>query len=81
MSVVSAGLCRRRMSHRQGEDDQDPPRPFKQYKGKAVYLEQLGSKKKRWLDRATYVEVVEEATTDQVEQGGQLRIASDQIAF
>jgi hypothetical protein len=41
-----------------GGDDQDPPCPFKQDKGKEVYLEQLGGKKKRKLDRATGAVVV-----------------------
>ena len=63
-----------------GGDDQDPPRSFRQVRVKTVYLEQQGGKKKRRLDRATRV-VIAVAAVDQVEQGGQLRIASDQIAF
>jgi hypothetical protein len=63
-----------------GGDDQDPPRPFRQDKGKAVYLKKQGGKKKRRLDRATHAKVVA-AAADQAEQGGQLRIACDQIAF
>eukprot|EP00267_Zea_mays_P054666 XP_020407922.1 predicted GPI-anchored protein 58 [Zea mays] len=70
------------MSHHQGGgDDQDPPRPFRQDKGKTVYLEQQGGKKKRWLDRATRAAIAIVAASDQVEQVGQLRISSDKIAF
>jgi hypothetical protein len=64
-----------------GGDDQDPPRPFRQDKGKTVYLEQQGGKKKRWLDRATRAAIAIVAASDQVEQVGQLRISSDKIAF
>jgi hypothetical protein len=35
-----------------GGDDEDPPRPFRQVKGKIVYLEQQEGRKKRRLDRA-----------------------------
>jgi hypothetical protein len=35
-----------------GGDDEDPPRPFRQVKGKTVYLEQPEGRKKRRLDRA-----------------------------
>jgi hypothetical protein len=35
-----------------GGDDEDPPRPFRQVKGKTVYLDQQEGKKKRRLDRA-----------------------------
>jgi hypothetical protein len=35
-----------------GGDDEDPPRPFGQVKGKTVYLEQQEGRKKRCLDRA-----------------------------
>jgi hypothetical protein len=34
-----------------GGDDEDPPRPFRQVKGKTVYLEQQEGRKKRRLDR------------------------------
>jgi hypothetical protein len=82
LSVSSSGWCGRRMSHHQGGgDDQDPPRPFRQDKGKTVYLEQQGGKKKRWLDRATRAAIAIVAASDQVEQVGQLRISSDKIAF
>jgi hypothetical protein len=36
-----------------GGNDQDPPRPFRQDKGKDDYLELQGGKKKRKLDTAT----------------------------
>jgi hypothetical protein len=35
-----------------GGNDEDPPRPFRQVKGKTVYLEQQKGRKKRRLDRA-----------------------------
>ena len=35
-----------------GGDDEDPPRPFRQVKGKTIYLEQQEGRKKRCLDRA-----------------------------
>jgi hypothetical protein len=47
-----------------GGDDQDPPCPFRQYKGKTVYLEQQGGKKKRRLDRATPAAIVAMAAAD-----------------
>jgi hypothetical protein len=63
-----------------GGDDQDPPRPFRQVKGKLVYLEQQEGRKKRCLDRAARAAIAAVAV-DQAKQGGQLRISSDQIAF
>jgi hypothetical protein len=35
-----------------GGDDEDPPRPFRQVKGKTMYLEQQEGCKKRRMDRA-----------------------------
>jgi hypothetical protein len=35
-----------------GGDDEDPRRPFRQVKGKTVYLEQQEGRKKRRMDRA-----------------------------
>jgi hypothetical protein len=35
-----------------GGDDEDPHRPFRQVKGKTVYLEQQEGHKKRRMDRA-----------------------------
>jgi hypothetical protein len=60
-------------------DDEDPPRPFKQVKGKTVYLEQQEGHKKRRLDRAT--RAAQAAAAEQAERGGQLQISSDQIAY
>jgi hypothetical protein len=56
-----------------GGDDEDPPHPFRQVKGKTVYLEQQEGHKKRRMDRA--------AAAEQAEQGAQLQIPSDQIAY
>jgi hypothetical protein len=64
-----------------GGNDQDPPRPFRQDKGKEVYLELQGGKKKIRLDRATRAAVAAAVAADQAEQGGQLRIASNHIVF
>jgi hypothetical protein len=36
----------------EGGDDEDPLCPFRQVKGKTVYLEQQEGRKKRRLDRA-----------------------------
>jgi hypothetical protein len=64
-----------------GGDDEDPPRPFRQVKGKTVYLEQQESRKKRRLDRAARAAAAAVADTEQAEQGAQLQIPSDQIAY
>jgi hypothetical protein len=64
-----------------GGDDEDPPRPFRQVKGKTVYLEQQEGRKKRRMDRAARAALAAVAAADQDEQGGQLRISSDQIAY
>jgi hypothetical protein len=63
-----------------GGDYQDPPRPFRQDKGKDIYLQQQGGKKKRNLDKATRAAVAARGA-DRAEQGGQLRIASNQILY
>jgi hypothetical protein len=63
-----------------GGDDEDPPRPFRQVKGKTVYLEQQESRKKRCLDRAARAAIAA-AAAEHVERGGQLKISSDQIAY
>jgi hypothetical protein len=65
-----------------GGDDEDPPRPFRQVKGKTVYLEQQEGHKKRRLDRAARVALaaVAAAAAEQAERCGQLQILSDQIA-
>jgi hypothetical protein len=61
-----------------GGDDEDPPRPFRQVKGKTVYLEQKEGHKKWRLDRAARAAI---AAAEQAERGGQLQISSDQIAY
>jgi hypothetical protein len=61
-----------------GGDDEDPPRPFRQVKGKTVYLEQQEGRKKRRLDRAARAAA---AAAEQAEQGPQLQIPSDQIVY
>jgi hypothetical protein len=38
-----------------GGDDEDPPRPLRQVKGKTVYLEQQEGRKKRRMDRSARV--------------------------
>jgi hypothetical protein len=64
-----------------GGDDEDPPRPFRQVKGKTVYLEQQEGCKKRRMDRAARAAAAAAAAAEQAEQGAQLQIPSDQIAY
>jgi hypothetical protein len=64
-----------------GGDDEDPPRPFRQVKGKTVYLEQQEGRKKRRLDRAGRAALAAAAAAKQAERGDQLRISLDQIAY
>jgi hypothetical protein len=54
-----------------GEDDEDHPRPFRQVKGKTVYLEQQEGRKKRHLDRASRAALAAAAAVDQAEQDRQ----------
>jgi hypothetical protein len=63
-----------------GGDDEDPPRPFRQVKGKTVHLEQQEGHKKRCLDRAARA-VITAAAAEPAERGAQLQIPSDQIAY
>jgi hypothetical protein len=64
-----------------GGDDEDPPRPFWQVKGKTVYLEQQEGRKKRRLDRAARAALAAVAANEQVERGAQLEIPLDQIPY
>jgi hypothetical protein len=64
-----------------GGDDEDPPRPFRQVKGKTVYLEQHEGRKKRRMDRAACAALSAATAAEQAERGGQLQISSDQIAY
>jgi hypothetical protein len=64
-----------------GGDDEDPPRPFRQVKGKTVYLEQQEGRKKRRLDRAAQAALAAAVAAEQAERGGQLQISSDQITY
>jgi hypothetical protein len=48
----------------EGGDDEDPPSPFRQVKGKTVYLEQREGRKKRRLDRAARVALATAAATE-----------------
>jgi hypothetical protein len=63
-----------------GGDEEDPPRPFRQVKGKTVYLEQHEARKKQHLDRAARAALAA-AGAEQAERGDQLHIPSDQIAY
>jgi hypothetical protein len=63
-----------------GGDDEDPPRPFRQVKGRTIYLEQQKGRKKQCLDRAARASLAA-AADEQAERGGQLQISSDQIAY
>jgi hypothetical protein len=64
-------------------DDEDPRRPFRQVKGKTVYLEQQEGRKKRRMDRAARAAVVTAAVAaaEQAELGDQPQTPSDQIAY
>ena len=62
-----------------GGDDEDPRRPFRQVKGKTVYLEQQEGRKKRRTDRAARAAAA--AAAAQAELGDQPQTPSDQIAF
>jgi hypothetical protein len=53
-------------------NDEDPPCPFRQVKGKTVYLEQQEGRKKRCMDRAAHVALAAATVTEQAERGGQL---------
>ena len=64
-----------------GGDDEDPPRPFWQVKGKTVYLEQQEGRKKRRTDRAARAAVATTAAAAQAELGDQPQTPSDQIAY
>jgi hypothetical protein len=52
-----------------GGDDEDPPRPFRQVKGKTVYLEQQEGRKKRCLDRAAQAAIAATTAAEQAERG------------
>jgi hypothetical protein len=64
-----------------GGDDEDPRRPFRQVKGKTVYLEQQEGRKKRRMDRAARAAVVAAAAAEQAKLGDQPQTPSDQIAY
>jgi hypothetical protein len=61
-----------------GGDDEDPRRPFRQVKGKTIYLEQQEGRKKRRMDRAARAAA---AAAAQAELGDQPQTPSDQIAY
>jgi hypothetical protein len=63
-----------------GGDDEDPRRPFRQVKGKTVYLEQQEGRKKRRTDRAARAAAAAAAAA-QAELGDQPQTPSDQIAY
>jgi hypothetical protein len=64
-----------------GGDDEDPRRPFRQVKGKIVYLEQQEGRKKRRTDREARVAAAAAAAAAQAALGDQPQTPSDQIAF
>jgi hypothetical protein len=47
-----------------GGDDEDPPRPFRQVKGKTVYLEQQEGRKKQRLERAARAAIAAAAAAE-----------------
>jgi hypothetical protein len=62
-----------------GGDDEDPRRPFKQVKGKTVYLEQQEGHKKRRTDKAARAAAAAAAAATQAELGDQPQTPLDQI--
>jgi hypothetical protein len=64
-----------------GGDDEDPRRPFRQVKGKTVYLEQQEGRKKRRMDRAARAAAAAAAAAEQAELGDQPHTPLDQIAY
>jgi hypothetical protein len=64
-----------------GGDDEDPRRPFRQVKGKTVYLEQQEDRKKQCMDRAARAAAAAAAAAEQAELGDQPQTPSDQIAY
>jgi hypothetical protein len=64
-----------------GGDDEDPRRPFRQVKGKTVYLEQQEGRKKTSMDRAARAAAAAAAAAEQAELGDQPQTPSDQIAY
>jgi hypothetical protein len=63
-----------------GADDEDPRRPFRQVKGKTVYLEQQEGRKKRRTDRAARAAAAAAAAA-QAELGDQPETPLDQIVY
>jgi hypothetical protein len=72
--------CTKNVSALGGGDDEDPRRPFRQVKGKTVYLEQQEGCKKRRTDRAARAAAAAAAAA-QAELGDQPQTPSDQIAY
>jgi hypothetical protein len=65
-----------------GGDDEDPRCPFRQVKGKTVYLEQQEGRKKQCLDRAARAAAAAAAAAaEQAELGDQPQTPLDQIAY
>jgi hypothetical protein len=64
-----------------GGDDEDPRRPFRQVKGKTVYLEQQEGRKKRRMDRAARAAAAAAVAAEQAELGDQPQTPSDQVAY
>jgi hypothetical protein len=73
--------CTKNVSAPGGGDDEDPRRPFRQVKGKTVYLEQQEGRKKRRTDRAACAAAAAAAAAAQAELGDQPQTPSDQIAY
>jgi hypothetical protein len=64
-----------------GGDDEDPRRPFRQVKGKTVFLEQQEGRKKRRTDREARAAAAAAAAAAQAALGDQPQTPSDQIAY
>jgi hypothetical protein len=71
-AVIRSGCRTRRMCQLGGGDDEDPRRPYRQVKGKTVYLEQQEGRKKQRTDRAAHAAVAAAAAAAaQAELGDQ----------
>jgi hypothetical protein len=60
-----------------GGNDDDPRRPFRQVKGKTMYLEQQEGRKKRHMDRAARAAAAAAAAAEQAKLGDQPQTPSD----
>jgi hypothetical protein len=63
--------CTKNVSAPGGGNDEDPRHPFRQVKGKTVYLKQQEGRKKQRMDRAARAAAAAAAAAEQAELGDQ----------